>query len=94
MLIGVLQIFAVSKLGRMMFGGKTSEKIIGFVLFILKMAAVIVILYFISTVSLESLVWTAGGVLSGLLAASFYIVKRRRRGAAETRVNGDEGSNG
>ena len=89
MLIGGLQILAVNKLGRMMLEGNNPEKIIGFVLFILKIGAIIVILYFISTVSLIHLIWTAGGILLGLLAVSLYILKRRRRV-----VNGDEGSNG
>jgi hypothetical protein len=88
--IGGLQILAVNKLGRMLFDGRIPEKIIAFVLFLLKIAAIIVILYFISTVSLEHLVWTAGGILLGLLAVSLYMLKRRRSAA----VNGDDGSNG
>lgn len=89
MLIGGLQILAVNKLGRMMFDGKIPEKIIGFVLFLLKIGAIITILYLISTVSLECLVWTAGGILLGLSAMSLYMLKRRRR-----IVNGDDNSNG
>jgi hypothetical protein len=89
MLIGGLQILAVSKLGRMMLEGKTSMKIIGFTLFILKMGAIVAILYLISTVSLEHLIWTAGGMLLGLSAVSLYMLKRRRRAA----VSGEGDSN-
>lgn len=95
MLIGGLQIFAVTWLGRMMIEGGPFEKIIGFSLFLLKMAAIIAVLYLISTVSLEHLLWAAGGILLGLLAVSFYMLKRRRKGILEARsVNGDDSSNG
>jgi hypothetical protein len=87
MLIGGLQIFTVNKLGRMMFEGEISEKIIGLVLFMLKIGAIVLILYLISTVSLVHLVWTAGGMLLGLLSASLYMLKRRRR------VNKNDNSN-
>lgn len=79
MLIGGLQILAVSKLGRMMLEGRMPEKIIGFALFLLKIGAIVAILYLIATVSLAHLVWTAGGILLGLLAVSLYMLKRRRR---------------
>ncbi len=88
-LIGGLQVLAVNKLGRMMLEGKPKEKIFGFTLFMLKMGAIVAILYLISTVSLEHLVWTAGGMLLGLLAVSLYMLKRRRQDAE----NGDGGSN-
>jgi predicted permease len=51
------------------------------------MAAIVFILYMISTVSLEHVVWTAGGILLGLTAGSVYILKRRRR------TNGDDKRN-
>ncbi len=88
-LIGGLQILAVNKLGRMMLEGKANEKIAGFALFMLKIGVIVAILYFISTVSLAHLIWTAGGILLGLLAASLYMLKRRRRFP----VNGDDGGN-
>ena len=82
--VGGLQVFAVNKLGSMILGGEPSAKLTGVLLFILKMAAITAILYLISTVSLEHLIWTAGGMLLGLVASSFYMLKRRRR-----RINGD-----
>jgi ABC-type lipoprotein release transport system permease subunit len=85
--IGVLQLLAVNKLGRMILAGKRSEKILGTVLFVAKMTVIVFILYIISTVSLEHVVWTAGGMLLGLTAGSVYILKRRRR------TNGDDKSN-
>lgn len=106
MLIGGLQVLAVNKLGRMMLEGELKKKLIGFALFMLKMGAIVAILYFISTVSLMHLIWTAGGMLLGLLAASFYMLKRRRRsntmspdnkeicGMEVRGVNEDDGSNG
>lgn len=108
MLIGWLQIFAVNKLGRMMIDGRPSEKVIGVSLFLLKMAAIVVVLYLISSISLEHLVWTAGGILLGLLSASFYMLIRRRRvnseppnnkafngnDAAARNINGEDNSDG
>lgn len=92
-LIGGLQILAVNKLGRMMFEGRQSEKIIGFVLFLLKIGAIVAILYLIATASLVNLVWAAGGILLGLTAVSLYMLKRRRRAAVKAGVNGDGGRN-
>ncbi|MGE5495186.1 MAG: hypothetical protein ACM3S4_07820 [Burkholderiales bacterium] len=77
--IGVLQLPAVNKLGRMVLGGKKNEKLLGILLFIAKMAAITVILYFISTVSLAHLIWTAGGMLLGLVSGSVYMLKRRSK---------------
>jgi hypothetical protein len=93
MFIGGLQVLAVNKLGRMMFEGKIPEKIIGFALFLLKIGAIVTILYLIATVSLEHLVWTAGGILLGLTGVSIYMVKRRRRAAVKAGVNGDDDGN-
>jgi hypothetical protein len=77
--IGGLQLLAVSKLGRMILGGETYRKLLGVLLFIAKMAAITVILYFISTVSLAHLIWTAGGMLLGLVSGSVYMLKRRSK---------------
>lgn len=77
--IGILQLFAVNKLGRMILEGKVLTKLIGGFLFMAKMAAIIFILYLISTVSLIHLIWTAGGMLLGLSLTSLYLYKRRRR---------------
>jgi predicted permease len=81
--IGGLQLLAVNKLGTMILGGKSHEKLLGVLLFIAKMAAIIVILYLISTISLAHLIWTAGGILLGLVLGSVYVLKRRRK------TNGD-----
>jgi hypothetical protein len=98
--VGGLQLFAVYKLGRMIMGGTPSAKLAGVLLFIAKMAAITVILYFISTVSLEHLIWTAGGMLIGLVSASFFVLKRRRTsddtGSPKNReaFRGDNGDDG
>lgn len=87
MAIGGLQLLAVNKLGKMILGGKKSEKLLGATLLILKIAAIVFILYLISTVSLAHVIWTAGGMLLGLTLGSLYMLKRRRR------TNGDDKSN-
>lgn len=82
--IGALQMLAVNKLGKMVLQGKSYEKLLGVLLFIAKMAAIVIILYLISTVSLAHVIWTAGGMLLGLTLGSVYMLKRRRR------TNGDD----
>lgn len=76
--VGGLQLLAVNKLGRMIIAGAPAAKLAGMLLFIAKMAAIIAILYLISTVSLEHLIWTAVGMLIGLAAVSFWLIKKRR----------------
>ncbi|MGI5848728.1 MAG: hypothetical protein ACOX8Q_01435 [Christensenellales bacterium] len=78
--ISVLQVLAVSKLGRMILGDNISLKLIGGLLFLLKMAVIVLILYLISTVSFAHLIWTAAGMLLGLVSASVFILGRRKNG--------------
>lgn len=77
--IGVLQLLGAYKLIPMIMGGKTSARIIGGVLFLLKIAAIIFILYMLSTISLEILIWTAVGTLIGLSSASLIVYKQRKK---------------
>jgi hypothetical protein len=83
--IGALQFLAVYKLGGMIFGGKGILKAVGGALFLVKMALLVFILYLISTVPplyTYNLLWTAGGMLIGLILGWLYmykIYKRRRR---------------
>jgi hypothetical protein len=77
--IGALQLMAVAKLGKMILSGNITMKVLGGVLFLAKIALLIFILYLLSTFALELVMWTAGGMLLGLTAASLYIYKRRGR---------------
>ena len=86
--IGGLQVLAVAKLGGLVFGNKPVLSIAGVILFFIKMAAIVLILYLISTVSLAHLIWTAGGMLAGLIAASIYLLKRRRKAPKEDLEDG------
>ena len=81
--IGVLQVLAVVKLGGLVFGNKPILSIAGIILFFIKMTAIVLILYLISTISLEHLIWTAGGMLAGLVAVSVYLLKRRKKAPKE-----------
>lgn len=76
--IGVLQVWALGKIGQMVLGDKAAAKLAGGLLFFVKMAAIVAVLYLISTVSLGTLIWTAGGMLLGLVLASVYILRRRK----------------
>ena len=82
--IGVLQVLALSKIGGMVLGDKTSLKLLGSLLFFVKMAAIILILYLISTITLAHLIWTAAGMTLGLILASVYLLRRRQK------TNGDD----
>lgn len=78
--IGILQMLTVYKLGNMILRGKTGMiKALGGVLLLIQMALIILILYLISTISIWHLIWAAGGMLLGLIAASLFMYKRRRR---------------
>ena len=81
--IGGLQVLTVVKLGGLVFGNKLLLSIAGIILFFLKMTAIVLILYLISTISLAHLIWTAGGMLAGLVAVSVYLLKRRRKHVEE-----------
>lgn len=87
-IIGVLQVLALNKLGGMIFQGKTVLKLIAGMLILIKMAVIVLILYLISTVSFSHLIWTAGGILLGLIAVSAYILGRRNK------KNGEDSSDG
>ena len=77
--IGVLQVLALSKLSKMMLGGDAPAKLIGSLLLFIKIAAIVFILYLVSTVSIQHLLWTAGGMLLGLIAVSAYILIWRKK---------------
>lgn len=86
--LGVLQVWALSKLGGMILGDKVSAKITGLLLFIGKTAVIVIILYLMSTVSLTHLIWTAGGMLIGLVSVSVYLLSRRKKTDGEERNDG------
>ena len=83
-LIGAAQVFALSKIGGMIMGdGKTVFKLLGAALLLIKMAAIVLILYWLSTVSLAHLIWAAGGILAGLCIASIILIARRKKSDRE-----------
>jgi hypothetical protein len=82
--IGAAQVFALSKVGGMIMGdGKTGFKLLGAALLLIKMAAVVLVLYLLSTVSLTHLIWAAGGILVGLCIASVILILRRKKSDRE-----------
>ena len=76
--IGVLQVLALTILGKMIFGDRASAKLIGAVLLIVKIGAIVLILYLISTISLTHVIFTAVGMLAGLIAALVFLQIRRK----------------
>lgn len=75
--IGVLQVLALTILGKMILGDRASAKLIGAVLLIVKIAVIVLILYLISTISLTHVIFTAVGMLTGLIAALVVLHIRR-----------------
>jgi hypothetical protein len=69
--IGVLQVLALRALVRMIMG---TQKALGALLLLLKIGAVVAILWLVSTVSLTHLIWAAGGMFAGLILG-FVIVQ-------------------
>lgn len=79
-LIGVLQVLVLTKLGGMIMGdGKSVFKLLGALLLLIKVAAIVLVLYLLSTVSLAHVIWAAGGMLIGLVAASTILITRRKK---------------
>ena len=80
--IGLLQVLALVKLGKMIMGEPLTAKMIGCLLLFIKMAVIVLILYLISTVSLTHLIFAACGMLAGIIAALLLILlynKKRKK---------------
>lgn len=76
--IGVGQVLALKLLGKMILGERPVWiKLVSGLLLLAKMALIIGALYYISTVSFAHLIWTAGGMLIGLISVSVYQLRRR-----------------
>ncbi len=86
---------ALRILSRMILGDNPSAKLIGALLLMVKIAVIVLVLYLIATVSLIHLIWTAGGMLAGLVLALVVIqAGRRKKAAAVSRVDGKESNEG
>jgi hypothetical protein len=78
--IGALQVLALYKLGRMILGDKLAAKFIGALLLLVKIALIVLILVLVASVSLTHLIWTAVGMLAGVIATlAIMLVRSRRR---------------
>jgi len=84
--IGVLQVIALRALLGMIMG---TRKTLGMVLLMLKFAAIVALLWLISTVSLTHLIWTAGGMLAGLVISSVTVLQLRKRTGKDGKDHGD-----
>jgi hypothetical protein len=93
LVIGALQVMALGILGRMMLGGNPVAKATGVLLLIAKIAVIVLVLCLIANISWTHLLWTAAGMLVGLIAALALIMLRRRGGsAAGDSMDGKDGS--
>ncbi len=77
--LGILQVAALYKLMKMMLGQDAVMKMVAVLLLMAKIAAIVGILYLLSTVSTAHLIWAAGGMLIGLISASVFMLKRRNK---------------
>lgn len=71
-IIGVLQVVGLYVFGKWIFGENSMKKVLGAVLLLVKMALIVLIVVLISTVSMMHVIWTAGGMLLGLIAALVF----------------------
>ena len=78
LVIGALQVVALGILGKMIIGDKLIAKVIGAVLLIMKIAVIVLILCLIANTSLTHLIWTAAGMLVGMITALVVITMRRK----------------
>lgn len=94
--IGALQVAALGILGKMILGDSISAKLIGALLLMAKIAVIVFILYLIATVSLTHLIWTAAGMLAGLIIALVVTQMRRRtkKAEADSHTDGKDNSDG
>lgn len=74
--IGVSQVLGLRLLVKMIMG---TQKALGALLLMLKMAAVVAILWLVSTVSLTHLIWAAGGMLAGLILGAVIVQLLQKR---------------
>jgi hypothetical protein len=63
----------------MIFGENNTAKALGAFLLIIKMALIVLVIVLISTVSLTHVIWTAGGMFLGLMAALVFMNMRKRK---------------
>ncbi len=94
--IGVLQVMGLYTFGKMILGDNSRTKILGAFLLLVKMALIVFIIVLISTVSLTHVIWTAGGMLLGLITAFVLNNIRQRKKHDLNRVitDGKDGSKG
>ena len=78
-IIGVLQVIGLYTFGKMIFGENNKAKVLGVVLLLVKIALIILVLVLISKVSLTHVIWTAGGMLLGLIATLVFKSMRQQK---------------
>jgi hypothetical protein len=84
--IGIAQVFAMRALVKMIMG---TQKVLGVLLLMLKFAAIVAVLWLVSTVSLNQLIWAAGGTLAGLLIGVAALQLMQKRAGKD---GGDQGN--
>ncbi len=84
--IGVLQVFTLRALVKMIMG---TRQVLGISLLMLKIAAVVAVLWLVSMVSLTHLIWAACGMLAGLILAFTVLQAARKRAGKDGKDHGD-----
>ena len=78
--IGAAQVLALKLLGSILLGDKkTWTKLVAAALLAAKIALIVFILYMMHGISMAHLIWTAGGMLIGLIAALAVLVLRQKK---------------
>lgn len=78
--IGAAQVFVLKLLGGLLLGDRKAwVKVLAAVLLLAKIALIVYILYLIYGISMAHLIWTAGGMLAGLIAVSVIFIMRLKK---------------
>lgn len=75
--IGVLQVLGLRVFGKMLIGESIAAKALAMVLIFIKIALIVFVIILISNVSIAHVIWTAGGMLLGLIATLVFFNMRK-----------------
>lgn len=89
--IGALQVLGLFVFGKMILGENNMAKALGALLLLVKTALIVLVIVLIAQVSMMNVIWTAVGMLLGLIAALLYVNRRpqKHRGTTDGKESND-----
>ncbi len=86
-IIGVLQVIGLYTFGKMILGENRKAKALGAFLLLAKIALIVLVFVLVSAVSLTHVIWTAGGMLLGLIGTLAFMTRRHKKKDINDRGN-------